>query len=85
MPRLRNFEESKTSSRHDADAGSDIDEGDAESTALLGTKRPLGEPEVTRRFWFSQVKSNPGNDIATQVRTYSPGTISLQAHTNCRP
>jgi len=52
----------------DSDAESDISKEDAEvTTALLGSGRPLGEPEVRQRFWFSKLRINPGEDIATQV------------------
>ena len=53
----------------DSDDESIVSKEDAEATtSLLRTKRPLGQPEVTKRFWFSKTKANPGDDIATQVR-----------------
>jgi len=62
--------EIKPVSEADSDAESDVSKEDAEATtSLLRTKRrPLGQPEVTKSFWFSKVKANPGDDIATQVR-----------------
>ena len=62
-----------------SDAESDVDEDVEVTTSLLRTKRaPLGRPEVTSRFWFSKVKANPGDDIATQVlRSLHVRTVSV--------
>ena len=67
-PAMASLVEFKPRSDNDSDAGSDISKEDAEiTTALLGMRPPLGKPEITRRFWFSKTRPNPGEDVATQV------------------
>jgi len=75
MKRYGSLVEIKPLREADSDDESDVSKEDAEATtSLLRTKRPLGQPEVTKRFWFSKVKANPGEDIATQVGSKGPQT-----------
>ena len=68
MKQYGSLVEIKPLSEVDSDTYSDVSKEDAEATtSLLRTKRPLGRPEVTKRLWFSKIKANPGDDIATQV------------------
>jgi hypothetical protein len=60
-----------------SDTDSDISKEDANvTTALIGTRAPLGDPEVRRGFWFSKVKPNDPNAIATQVCVACPLALS---------
>ena len=65
MARLLEY---KRFSSEDDDTISDTGNDEAGvTTALLGTRIPLGEPEVRRRLWFSREKPNESDAIATQA------------------